>query len=719
MVGNHRWVGLLGLLLLAGCGPSPEEAAWSAYMESREAIEAGDLERLRSLLASEQGEPFAGPGAALALEFAKAALPREIQLVESSVGGGKATLQLTGLSIMDEGERKTAMPGEAIVELVLEDGEWKIAKEEWSFQMELAYPIFDVQPFMKEGQRPVARKILEGHAGPPTQIVYTRNWRFLITISYGDFSLRVWDVDSGEEISSETFANRPTSVAVSSDGQTVVTGGVDGTILRRSLDAFGLLGAPEAILWDVGRHAEVSPDGKWLAATSDGEPVHVYDLSTLNRVASLESSEPLRTTTFSPSGRLLAGSEGNEILLWDTKTWSSKSYTVDGVDPQSNNGRVTFSQDGRYLGVPCGDSSIVVFDVERRRVEHDFFVSGVAALGIEFAPDGSLFATAQNNQIINVWSMEDHRRVGYILSKKANASALAFSPDGRHLIAGHDDRQLVFWGVAAKGEAPVVARAKPRAAAAPPTSGRSQTPERVRLLSKTNLLENPNGTQHEQFWRTSGDVSIEECDPGNPCFVTRWDGEFKGTARLPANAQGRYLLLIGTAASERVNPEGWDQTGAAYISGFGAPDSYENALGEHYTADTLKTDIREDHGWTTIWGVFQVGDAIRTVDFKIRQADGRSAKDGSAARFDDLGVFLFDSEAQAKAFVPRYERRPGRVAAALSSATQQAVPAVPAPAASEPPASSEGSAITSCQVGGRLVFMTQAQCAAQRSSGRR
>ena len=113
MIGNDRCVVLLGLLLLAACGPSPEEAAWSAYLESREAIEAGDLDRLRFLVAGEHSKQFDGQTAAMALEFARAALPGEIQLVESSFDGGKGTLKLTGLSVMDDGDRKTAMPGEA------------------------------------------------------------------------------------------------------------------------------------------------------------------------------------------------------------------------------------------------------------------------------------------------------------------------------------------------------------------------------------------------------------------------------------------------------------------------------------------------------------------------------------------------------------------------------------------------------------------------------
>jgi hypothetical protein len=46
---------------------------------------------------------------------------------------------------------------------------------------DLATPIFDVRPFLHEGQRPVALKVLEGHASGATGIAHTPNWKYLVT----------------------------------------------------------------------------------------------------------------------------------------------------------------------------------------------------------------------------------------------------------------------------------------------------------------------------------------------------------------------------------------------------------------------------------------------------------------------------------------------------------------------------------------------------------
>jgi hypothetical protein len=233
------------------------------------------------------------------------------------------------------------------------------------------------------------------------------------------------------------------------------------------------------------------------------------------------------------------------------------------------------------------------------------------------------------------------------------------------------------------------------------------------VLSQTNYLDNPNANQHQQFWRASGEAGVEECGPDNPCFATRWEGQLVGTAELPADATGKYMLLIGSAAAERGHEQAGDQTGEAYIHGYGEALDPELVLGKHYSARTLQTDTRQPDTWATLWGVFEVDEGIRKINFEIRQSDGRSAKTGSASRFDDLGVFLFDTEQQAESFVRRYEREVGRVAAESGTqATQPVANLAPPETAVESSQSADpGSAIIRCHVNGRVVFMRKAECA--------
>jgi ketosteroid isomerase-like protein len=677
-----------------GCMQGEEAAVWSAYQATRAATEAGDLEALRDLVTAEQAASFEGEEAAAMLELARAMLPKDPERVAIEIEGDTATLTLRGTQTLDGGDESQSIPGKATVSLLREGGRWKVAKEDWTFEMSFGAELEAGGSFVAEGQRLHPQQVLTGHADAPSLLAQTRDGSLLISASYGDYTVRVWDVETGRLLSMATLDGRPTSLSLDAGDRFLLVADAQRSVLRIPLDGAGRLGPVEELLHQAGQDAAPSPDGRWLAVTSHDAPAVIYDLATREPRWTLEGTEKLRRVRFSPAGDLLVGSEGNQLQVWDTRDWSAQAYALPEVAPDSSNGAPAFSRDGRYVGIPCGDSSIVVFDLRERTVLHDFFVSDAAALALAFAPDGTQFATAQNNGKINIWSMQDHRRVAFIRTGKSNALDLLFTPDASRLIAGYEDREIVAWQAFDPGAAPAVRRVEPVAGAeadAPEAAASTTTPPAsVEVLGETNLLANPAASQGGTDWLARGNAEIETCAAGNPCFVTRYDGEFVGNASLPADAEGRFLLLLGRASAERVHPPGSrDQTGEAYIHGFGEAEA--GMAGEHYSADTLTTETHEPGRWSTLWGVFPIGQGIRRVHFEIRQADGHSAKDGSASRFDDLGVFVFDSAEQARGFAERVEHE-------LAARGDGAGPAAK---------------IVSCVIAGRAVFTTEAQCARQ------
>jgi WD40 repeat protein len=690
-----RIVSLAALLAgsLLGCMQQEDEAVWSAYQAARAATEAGDLEALRGLVTAEHAESFEGEQAAAMLELARAMLPQDPERVALEIEGDRATLTLRGTQTLEGDGDSQTIPGKATVSLLREAGRWKVAKEDWTFEMSAGSGFGGGGSFVSEGQRLHPQQVLTGHADAPGLLAQARDGSLLISASHGDYTVRVWDVQTGRQLSMATLDGRPTSLALDRGDRFLLVADAGRSVLRIPLDAAGQLGAVEELLDQAGQDAAQSPDGRWLAVASWNTPVVIYDMATGAPRWTLDGTEKLRRVRFSPAGDLLVGSAGNQLQVWDTQDWSAQAYALPEVAPDASNGAPAFSPDGRYVGIPCGDSSIIVFDLRARSILHDFFVSDAAALALAFAPDGTQFATAQNNGKINVWSMQDHRRIAFIRAKKSNALDLLFTPDGSQLIAGYEDREIVAWQAYDPGEAPGVRRVAPAGEAgpdAPEAAARAPAARAtVELLGEPNLLANPAASQGGADWRQSGNAEIEPCATGNPCFVTRYDGEFVGNARLPADAEGRFLLLLGRANAERVHPAGsQDQTGEAYIHGFG--EAKAGMAGEHYGADTLKTSTHEPDRWSTLWGVFPIGPGIRRVHFEIRQADGHSAKDGSASRFDDLGVFVFDSPEQARTFAERAERE------------HDARGTGSGPAAAR---------IVSCTIAGRAVFTTEAECA--------
>ena len=65
---------------------------------------------------------------------------------------------------------------------------------------------------------------------------------------------------------------------------------------------------------------------------------------------------------------------------------------------------------------------------------------------------------------------------------------------------------------------------------------------------------------------------------------------------------------------------------------------------------------RKENEWVPAWGIFQVPSGTGAIRFFLDQAERKDVpQNGSAARFDDLGLYLFDTEKEASAFVKSYK----------------------------------------------------------------
>lgn len=171
-----------------------------------------------------------------------------------------------------------------------------------------------------------------------------------------------------------------------------------------------------------------------------------------------------------------------------------------------------------------------------------------------------------------------------------------------------------------------------------------------------NLLQNPNASLGTNFWTAFGTASIEPTTGDNFCFVVRDGGYFLQDVMLPDDAVGQYAVFIGRGATERINEDG-AITGLPYLYGYmmehGPPRSGKVLAYLQGQRMLAGTNIRDE--WVGMWGIFQVPEGTKKIRFFLNQALRRGVPhNGSAARFDNLGLYLFNSKQDAEAFVGQY-----------------------------------------------------------------
>lgn len=100
--------------------------AAAAYADYYKALMSGDIPTLKKLIIKENAEQLDDETAAMIVSMAQTFHPKEIEIVTVSPTDSQAELKVTG--------NADGSQGTGTIEMVVEDGQWKVATDKWKFQ---------------------------------------------------------------------------------------------------------------------------------------------------------------------------------------------------------------------------------------------------------------------------------------------------------------------------------------------------------------------------------------------------------------------------------------------------------------------------------------------------------------------------------------------------------------------------------------------------------
>ena len=234
-----------------------------------------------------------------------------------------------------------------------------------------------------------------------------------------------------------------TSVAVSPDGKTIVSGSVDRTV--RVWDA--QTGAPLRTLqgheYSVTSVA-VSPDGKTIVSGSLDNTLRVWDAQIGAPLRTLRGHEDSVTSVaVSPDGMtIVSGSLDNTLGVWDAQT-GAPLRTLQGHEDSVTS--VAVSPDGKTIVSGSWDKSMRAWDAQtgaplRTLQGHDGSVYSVAV-----SPDGKTIVSGSADKSVRVWDAQTGAPLRTLQGHDDSVNSVAVSPDGKTIVSGSADKSVRVW----------------------------------------------------------------------------------------------------------------------------------------------------------------------------------------------------------------------------------------------------------------------------------
>lgn len=234
-------------------------------------------------------------------------------------------------------------------------------------------------------------------------------------------------------------------VAFSADGYVLTTVAEDATARQWDLVNGKNLHTIHARA-KVARTAAFSPDGSVVATASDDCAVDLWNCRTGEHHAVFQHTRPVRAVTFSPDGQLLAtGSDDGRVRLRDLATGDDLIILKDQTAAVR---AVAFRPDGRLIAIGGGqDGRVWLCDPTNGKLLRVLkrpmgFLEGLqgSVNVITFSPDGRFLATGSEDKKARLWSPATGRHLRDLRSQTGfhlgKVYAAVFRPDGRILATG-------------------------------------------------------------------------------------------------------------------------------------------------------------------------------------------------------------------------------------------------------------------------------------------
>ena len=289
-----------------------------------------------------------------------------------------------------------------------------------------------------------------------------------------DGTIQLWDMPTGELLRTlSAHADAIESLAISPDGQLLASASWDNQIKLWRLETGELVDTLSGHEDDV-KALAFSPNGDMLASGGADRRLKLWSLQTGEEVNTMSETAWVRSVAFSPDGRLLAsGGEDGSVKIWQLGDQRGSAHVLP-VQTLGGHARAVWSvafspiykgsqesealpsaavpvDVGYTLASSSADGEIQLWSLPQGERLHSIVGHTRGVRSVAFSPDGQMLASGGYDRAIKLWNTGTGQLFGQLSGHAKSVWSVAFSPDGQTLASGSSDATLKLWSVPERG----------------------------------------------------------------------------------------------------------------------------------------------------------------------------------------------------------------------------------------------------------------------------
>jgi WD40 repeat protein len=286
------------------------------------------------------------------------------------------------------------------------------------------------------------RKIKVGYSIEHILYLPSHGGQRIITCSR-DASLRVWDLECGTQVGKEWEDNDAGvfAIALSPDGETVVSGSQDGTVKLWNTDTgkvikkwMGHTERVESVCW--------SPDGERVVSRSEDDTFRVWDVKSGETIIGPINAKNAHRgrVCYSPDATMIA-INGRNLTIWDANTGQLLKTFFLGRSRIA--GYLGWTSDGKTLFAGEVKIDTPTWTVDNGRRIYFRIIS------LSPSDERILASISRSDFTVQLYNFETNQPIGTPLRHEHYVQSGTFSADGKFLVTSCHDDHIYTWDLSA------------------------------------------------------------------------------------------------------------------------------------------------------------------------------------------------------------------------------------------------------------------------------